>query len=118
MGVAPEQSVLARHCTQRWLETLHRGVAPEHVESSTHSTHSPVVAQAARRGSACLHWAPLPHGTQVALVESQMGLAAGQLALTRHCTHRLLVTLQTGVAFAQVASSTHCTQAPLLAQAG
>lgn len=81
IGVAAGQVAPVKHWTHLFVVASQSGVAPEQVELSTHCTHAPVVAHAARDGSArVVHWADVAQVAQVWVVE-QIGVAAGQVAL-------------------------------------
>ena len=61
-GVAPEQLVLARHCTHLFVAVLHTAVVPLHwvLFEAVHWTQAPLAAHAERAGSLSALQSPSP----------------------------------------------------------
>ena len=115
-GVAPPQSVLARHCTHLSCEVSHFGVAPVHAVgfACVHCSHEPasppVVSHAVPLGLPA-HSASPAHARHTSAEHTGFGLA--HCAFDVHCTQMSCVVSHTDGA-GQVALDVHCTHCPAL----
>jgi hypothetical protein len=100
MGVAPEQLVLARHCTHLFVAVLQTAVGPAHWAplEAVHWTQAPLAAHAERAGSLRALQSPSPAQAWHLLLLPHRGVASLQLAADVHWTQVLVVVSHTGVA--------------------
>jgi hypothetical protein len=115
MGVFPPQLELVIHWAHLLFGVSHTGAMPPQSALEVHWTQEPLLAHAARIGSAsAAHWLAAVQGAQVLLL--QMGVGPPQVAAARHCTQVLVVASQTGEGPPQSLFAMHWTQLPPAAQ--
>jgi hypothetical protein len=109
MGVAPEQLVLARHCTHLLVAVLHTAVVPPHwaLFAAVHWTQAPLAAHAERAGSLRAPHSLSPAQAWHLLLLPHRGVAPLQLAAEVHWTQVFVAVSHTGVAPLQDALDVH-----------
>jgi hypothetical protein len=101
MGVAPEQSVFAAHCTQVAV-AMSQIEAPPSVHWELLVQPAPQVPKRQMGAAAVVQLAFVRHATHVRVAVLQSGVAvAPQSVLDWHCTHCFVVGSHMGLAVAQ-----------------